>query len=124
MIRARFIAVGSLLALAVAALGQDAAPKATILVIYRPGPAWLAGKPASQQPLKEHGQYLLSLYEKGTLKSGGPFMDDRGGAAVIEAADVTAAEQIIDQDPAVKNRIFLYELHPWGLVRWDNWLKK
>ena len=36
--------------------------KATYLVIYRPGPAWLVGKSVLEQPLKEHGKYMLSLY--------------------------------------------------------------
>jgi hypothetical protein len=44
---------------------QPAAAKTTFLVIYRPGPAWLVGKSVSEQPLKEHGKYMLSLYVKG-----------------------------------------------------------
>ena len=36
---------------------QDAATKATYLVVYRPGPAWLTGKSVVDQPLKEHGKY-------------------------------------------------------------------
>jgi len=45
----------------------------TYLVVYKPGPSWLQGKPIVEQPLKEHGRYILSLYVKGSLKSGGPF---------------------------------------------------
>jgi hypothetical protein len=44
----------------------------TYLVVYRPGPSWLPGKPLAEQPLKEHGRYILSLYVKGALKSAGP----------------------------------------------------
>jgi hypothetical protein len=40
---------------------QQSAAKMTFLVIYRPGPSWLVGKPISEQPLKEHGKYMLSL---------------------------------------------------------------
>jgi hypothetical protein len=32
----------------------EATTKATYLVIYRPGPAWLTGKSVMEQPLKEH----------------------------------------------------------------------
>ena len=32
---------------------QQIAPKVTFLVIYRPGPAWLAGKSVSEQPLRK-----------------------------------------------------------------------
>jgi hypothetical protein len=44
---------------------SQARPKATFLVIYRPGPAWLPNKPPSEQPLLEHGRYMLSLFAKG-----------------------------------------------------------
>ena len=37
---------------------QEAAPKATYLVVYRPGPAWLTGKSVMDPPLKEHGKYM------------------------------------------------------------------
>ena len=40
---------------------QQIAPKITFLIIYRPGPAWLPGKSVSEQPLKEHGRYMLGL---------------------------------------------------------------
>ena len=40
---------------------HEAATKATYLVLYRPGPAWLTGKSVMKQPLKEHGKYMLSL---------------------------------------------------------------
>lgn len=40
---------------------QEAATKVTYLVVYRPGTAWLTGKSAMDQPLKEHGKYMLSL---------------------------------------------------------------
>jgi hypothetical protein len=35
--------------------------KQTFIVIYKPGPAWLVGKPLSEQPLKERGKYMLSM---------------------------------------------------------------
>src|SRR5262245_55778420 len=46
----------------------ETATKATYLVLYRPGPAWLTGKSVMGQPLKEHGNYMLSLYIKGSMK--------------------------------------------------------
>src|SRR5688572_30368617 len=39
--------------------------KTTYLVVYRPGPSWLPGKPVTEQPLKEHGRYMIELYTKG-----------------------------------------------------------
>ena len=59
---------------------QETATKATYLVLYWPGPAWLTGKSVMRQPLKEHGNYMLSLYIKGSMKLAGPLTDDAGGA--------------------------------------------
>jgi uncharacterized protein len=101
---------------------QPARP--TFLVVYRPGPAFLAGKPLAQQPLQEHGRYILSLYVKGALKHAGPFGDDTGGAAVFEATDETEAKAIVAADPAVVSGVFLADLHPWTLVDWQKYVRK
>ena len=101
-----------------------AATKVTFLVIYRPGPAWLVGKPISEQPLKEHGKYMLSLYAKGSMKFAGPLSDNAGGAVVLEVADEPAARAIVMADPAVASGIFAYEMHPWELKPWDKYLQK
>ena len=100
----------------------DTPDKSTFLVIYRPGPNWLEGTPVTAQPLKEHGKYMLSLFEKGTLKFAGPFTDDAGGAVVLEVAADAEAQSIAAEDPAVKTGIFLYEIHPWRLVPWEKYV--
>jgi uncharacterized protein len=98
--------------------------KSTYLVIYRPGPAWISGKPITEQPLKEHGKYMLSLYKNGILKFAGPFTDNAGGAVVFEAENEDEAKAVVEADPAVTSKIFLSELHPWGLVEWERYVKK
>ena len=103
---------------------QQEQTKATYLVIYRPGPAWLAGKSVLEQPLKEHGNYMLSLYIKGSMKLAGPFTDDAGGAVLLAVADELEAKAIVAADPAVKSGIFVYEMHPWKLQPWDEFAKK
>jgi uncharacterized protein YciI len=100
------------------------AMKSTFLVLYRPGPAWVVGKHIRDQPPKEHGKYMLQLYERGVMKSAGPFEDDTGAAIVLEAADQTEAQSLIEADPAIKARIFTHEIHPWGLVPWEKYVKK
>ena len=102
----------------------QAAAKTSFLVIYRPGPAWLVGKPVSEQPLKEHGKYMLSLYVKGSMKLAGPLTDNAGGAVVLAVADESEAKAIVTEDPAVKSGIFVYEMHPWELRPWDKYAKK
>jgi uncharacterized protein YciI len=96
----------------------------TLLAIYRPGPAWLPGKPVTEQPLKEHGKYMLSLYISGSMKLAGPLTDNAGGALLLDVADESEAKAIVAEDPAVKFGIFVYELHPWKLKPWDEYSKK
>jgi uncharacterized protein YciI len=103
---------------------QQEQTKATYLVIYRPGPAWLVGKSVLEQPLKEHGKYMLGLYIKGSMKLGGPLTDDAGGAVLLAVADESEAKTIVAADPAVKSGIFVYEMHPWKLQPWDEFAKK
>jgi uncharacterized protein YciI len=98
--------------------------KATYLVIYRPGPAWLRGKSVIEQPLKEHGKYMLSLYIKGSMKLAGPLTDNAGGAVLLDVSDEAEAQTIVANDPAVRSGIFVYELHPWKLQPWDEFAKK
>jgi uncharacterized protein YciI len=98
--------------------------KATYLVVYRPGPAFISGKPLAEQPLKEHGRYMLSLYKQGTLKFAGGFSDNAGGAAAFEAASDDEARAIVAADPAVMSQVFLAEFHPWRWVDWERLIKK
>jgi len=106
------------------AANQAASAKHTFIVIYKPGPGWLPGKSLKEQPLQEHGKYILGLYSKGLLKFGGPFADGTGGAAVFEAADESEAKTIVAKDPAVISQIFVGDLHPWALAQFDQLLKK
>jgi uncharacterized protein YciI len=103
---------------------QSIKPKITFLVIYRPGPAWLTGKSISEQPLKEHGKYMLGLYVKGSMKFAGPLTDNAGGAVVLEVTDESQAKAIVAEDPAVKSGVFICEMHPWELKPWGDYAKR
>jgi uncharacterized protein YciI len=103
---------------------QAAAPQPNWLVVYRPGPAWLAGKPVGQQPLKEHGRFLIGLYKKGILRFAGPFTDDAGGAAALLVPSEEEAKALIASDPAVVAGVMIPTLHPWRLVDWAVYVKK
>ena len=103
---------------------QGTAIKATYLVLYRPGPAWLTGKSVMEQPLKDHGKYMLGLYIKGCMKLAGPLTDDAGGAVLLEVSSETEAKAIVTNDPAVKSGVFIYEMHPWKLQPWEKFAKK
>ena len=103
---------------------QEAATKATYLVLYRPGPAWLTGKSVMEQPLKEHGKYMLNLYVKGSMKLAGPLTDNAGGAVLLEVSNEAEAKAIVTNDPAVKGGVFVFEMHPWKLQPWEEFAKK
>ncbi len=110
--------------LLLAARAADVPKQSTFLVIYRPGSAWLPGKPVEEQGLAEHFQYMLDLYEQGAMKQAGPFTDDSGGALILEAVDAAAAQSLIASDPAVRANKMAFEIRPWRLVPWDRHLQK
>jgi len=103
---------------------QETGTKTTYLVIYRPGPGWLPGKSVTEQPLKEHGKYMLGFYIKGSMRLAGPLTDNAGGAVLLDVSDETEAKAIVTNDPAVKSGIFVFEMHPWKLQPWDEFAKK
>jgi uncharacterized protein len=103
---------------------QQRPTKETYLVIYRPGPTWLKGKSIFEQPLKEHGKYMLGLYIKGSMRLAGPLTDNAGGAVILVVREESEAKAIVAQDPAIKSGIFVSEMHPWKLQPWDEFAKK
>jgi hypothetical protein len=93
-------------ALAETVNSQEAIAKATYLVIYRPGPAWLTGKSVMEQPLKEHGKYMLSLYIKGSMRLAGPFTDNAGGGVFVGSFRRGRGESDSSERPSSKVRNF------------------
>jgi len=88
----------------------------TIAVLYEPGPNWLPGRPLSQQPLREHVDYLLALHETGQLEMGGPYADGSGGLVILSVADVAEAERLVADDPAVVSGILQATIRAWNRV--------
>lgn len=126
--RRRFVQLGlaGLGALAGAStLAQDAQPtRPSFLCVYRPGPKWLPGKPLSEQPLREHGRYMLDLYRRGVMRLAGRFADGSGGAMLFGADDDASAQAIVAADPAVVAQTFTYELRQWAFVDWEALAKR
>lgn len=103
-----------------AAYGAQRTPhtQSLYLAIYRPGTAWIKGRPTTSQPLREHGRYILHLHVQGKLKLAGGFPVD-GGAAAFEADSDEAAQAIIDADPAVTAGVMECTLRRWNVQDWD-----
>lgn len=98
--------------------GTTSSDRPLFLALYRPGPAWLPDKPTIEQPLREHGRYMLELYRRGCLKFAGGFADHSGGAAAFEADDEEGARAIVDADPAVSTGVMVCRVQRWVLVDW------
>lgn len=107
------------------ALARDAATSKPaqsqrFVILYHPGGAWAKGKPVWDQDLGAHAQYMLHLRRSNKLVMGGPFTDDSGGLAIIDAADRAEAKSILAADPAVRKDVFKADLRPWMPVDWDH----
>ena len=89
---------------------------ANFFLLYSPGPGWLEGKPAAEQPLQEHGPYLIRLHSENKLSFVGQFMDRPGGVLLLDVADENEAISTAESDPAVRDSVFVYELHPAQIV--------
>ena len=46
-----------------------------------------------------HRDYLRGLYDAGKLRTSGPWADDTGAMLIYEAADLSEAQQLLDNDP-------------------------
>ena len=95
---------------------KDKEMNRTFAVIYKPGRAWLRGKPVSEQPLKEHVEYALSLHERGELIMGGPFADNSGGLVLLEVDGIDKARGLVSEDPAVVKEVLTAEVYEWNRV--------
>ena len=108
----RFAAATFALALiATPALAQPAAP--LYLFVYKPGPAWQAGKPMNQQKLAPHAAYIRKLTADGKVVAGGPWVGAEGGMAIVRAASAEEARAILAADPAITGGVFTAELQTW-----------
>ena len=85
-------------------------------IVYTPGPAWIAGRPASQQDLGAHRGYLQALRAARTLLQVAPSGDGTTWVAVVEAGGETEARGLLAADPAVAAGVVRAELRRWHIV--------
>ncbi len=65
--------------------------------------------------LGEHYAYLQGLLQAGQLLLAGPCTDAAFGIVVFTASDAAAAEELMVNDPAVRNGVMTGELHPFRI---------
>jgi uncharacterized protein len=85
-------------------------------IIYTPGPAWIAGRPAAQQALSPHKEYLQVLRVVNALLQVSYSSDGKTEVAVFEVKSEAEAHQLLAMDPAVGTRTLKAELRQWNIV--------
>jgi hypothetical protein len=81
------------------------------LMILKKGPEFVL--PGIEKIIWEHGRRNFSLRAAGLLNIVCPVNDGTGVCGVgIFNTDVHEAKKIMDEDPGVEKKIFVYELHP------------
>lgn len=90
------------------------APRQLFLFLYRPGPAWRAGRPMREQDLRAHGAYHAQLLREGRSFAGGGYVGEDGGLAIVRAASMDEARAMLAADPAIRNGVFVAELRQWS----------
>lgn len=95
---------------------REEAEMSLFAFIYRPGPAWIEGKPMQEQALGPHLGFMQKLQGEGRLLVAGPLLEANGGIAVVRAKDKEEADGLLAKDPAVTSGIFLADAHSWFLA--------
>jgi hypothetical protein len=85
-------------------------------IIYTPGPAWIADRPANQQPLSPHNKYLQILRAANALLQVSYSSDRKTEVAVLEVNSKAEADQLLAMDPAVGTGTLNAELRQWNIV--------
>jgi uncharacterized protein YciI len=76
-----------------------------------------------QQVVEDHSQYLKDLADKGVMILVGRTLntdENTMGLAIFRAASETAAREILNNDPAVKNNVMTGALFPFRIVMRGN----
>lgn len=84
------------------------------IVTYTTGPSWdFAKKPAEQPYFKEHSANLGKLRKDGVIKIGA--RSGEKGIIVLAAGSLQVATEMIFNDPAVANKLFLADVQKFNV---------
>ncbi len=91
--------------------------KPTHAVVWFPGEKWVEGKSTTQQPFfKEHTDYLMVLLKQGKNIMSGPWRDEPGGLTLLRVNNDQEAQQIVENDPMVKNEVLTAQVKGWVVI--------
>ena len=87
-----------------------------LMVRFRAGPSWTVGGVREQAEWDAHAAFVDALIERGTFVMGGPFSDNSGSMSLLEGVDADEARRILEDDPFMKNGVFvLEEIREWNV---------
>jgi uncharacterized protein YciI len=87
-----------------------------LIVRFRAGPTWTSGSVREQPDWDAHAEFVDALIERGTFVMGGPFSDNSGSMSLLEGIDADEARRILENDPFMKNGVFvLEEIREWNV---------
>jgi hypothetical protein len=106
----KFIITITLFCFNLSAFAQTKASSDSLYIVtYTTGPTWDFNKePGDQIFFKEHSANLSKLRKDGVIKAGARYAEK--GIIVIAAKSSLIARQIIFNDPAVVNKLFVADL--------------
>ena len=88
------------------------------LIMYRPPRDGFAenATPQESAEVAKHFEHLKALSASKKVLFAGRVNDARFGIALLETESVQEAQEILDNDPAVKAEVFTAELLPFSLA--------
>lgn len=75
--------------------------------------------PEEEAVVERHFNYLKNLLDKNELLMAGRCVDGSFGITVFEAETENKAKAIMDNDPAVKEKVMTAELFPFRISLWQ-----
>jgi uncharacterized protein len=66
-----------------------------------------------QEKLQSHFLYLQDMLEKGKLVLAGPCLDASFGVVILQNTNEEEAQEIMENDPAVKGNVMSGKLYPF-----------
>jgi uncharacterized protein YciI/uncharacterized protein YndB with AHSA1/START domain len=94
---------------------QAGPPPVLQVVFHHPGPRWVTGAPAREQPgVQAHVDHMRGIVAEGRMVMGGPFLDGTGGGMVVVSYDsLEEAEARAREDPSVHAGLIEVSVRPW-----------
>ena len=80
-----------------------------VVVRVSAGPAWQSGSVREQQDWDAHAEFVDRLVDEGKFILGGPFGDNSGSLSVWEGLTADEVGTLVEEDPFVKNVVFVVE---------------